>query len=71
MGEFVLTERHEGWAEVILNRPERRNAIVQPLAAELRDALRQLSNDSGLRAILPRGAGGEFCSGLDLKEMSA
>ncbi|MBK8767680.1 MAG: enoyl-CoA hydratase, partial [Burkholderiaceae bacterium] len=28
----VLCERHDGWAELILNRPDRRNAIDGPLA---------------------------------------
>ena len=63
----VLVERHAGWAEVILNRPERRNAMEGVLVAQLRDAVRALSADPEIRAIVLRGAGGSFCSGLDLK----
>jgi enoyl-CoA hydratase/carnithine racemase len=60
-------ERHDGWAELILNRPERRNAIEGTLAEDLRQALVELNADESVRAIVLRGAGGAFCSGLDVK----
>jgi len=63
----VLYETHEGWAEIILNRPDRRNAIEGTLAQELGDTLRAVAADGSIRAIVLRGAGGAFCSGLDLK----
>jgi enoyl-CoA hydratase/carnithine racemase len=68
---YIETEQHDGYTEVILNRPERRNAIIQPLAAELRDTLRRLATDTSRAVILLRGAGGSFSSGLDLREMNA
>jgi len=64
-------ERHDGWAEVILNRPQRKNAVTQPLAAALRDAFLDVAGDDTLRVIVLRGEGGAFCSGLDLKELNA
>jgi enoyl-CoA hydratase/carnithine racemase len=67
----VEIERHEGWAQLMLNRPERRNAIVGPLASELAAAIRTLDDDEEVQAILLCGAGGAFCSGLDLKEFNA
>ncbi|MEQ8860939.1 MAG: enoyl-CoA hydratase/isomerase family protein [Pseudomonadales bacterium] len=67
----VVIERHDGWAEVILNRPERRNAITGPLGTALDAALTALSGDPEVRAVLLRGAGGAFCSGLDLKAFNA
>ena len=67
----VLYERHEGWAELILNRPEKRNAIEGTLAAAMLDALRQLEADASVRAVVLRGAGGAFCSGLDVKALNA
>ena len=63
----VLTELHDGWAEVILNRPERKNAIVGPLGVELERAINKLNVDPDVRLILLRGNEGAFCSGLDLK----
>ena len=61
----------EGWAELILNRPERKNAITGPLGVELARQVNVLSADQDVRVILLRGAEGAFCSGLDLKEFNA
>lgn len=67
----VLCERHEGWAELILNRPEKRNAIEGTLAQAMLEALRTLEADASVRAVVLRGAGGAFCSGLDVKALNA
>ncbi len=63
----VIIERHDGWAELVLNRPERRNAIEGTLAEAMREALVALNADTSVRVVLLRGAGGAFCSGLDIK----
>ena len=63
----VETIAHDGWAELVLNRPERRNAIDGDLAMALEGELRALDTDDAVRAILLRGAQGAFCSGLDTK----
>lgn len=62
---------HTGWAEVILSRPERKNAIIGPMGQELASALDHLANDDRVNLVLLRGAGGAFCSGLDLKAFNA
>ena len=67
----VLTRLHDGWVEVILNRPERRNAITGPLADELAAVLGELNRSNTLRVVALRGSEGAFCSGLDIKEFSA
>jgi enoyl-CoA hydratase/carnithine racemase len=67
----VLLERSGAVAEVILNRPERRNAVTGPLADALRETFVSLAGDDSVGAIVLRGAGGAFCSGLDLKEFNA
>lgn len=54
------------WGEVILNRPERKNAIVGPLGRGLAAGVAMLDADPEVQAIVLRGAGGSFCSGLDL-----
>ena len=61
----VNVEKSDGWAQVILNRPERKNAINGPLGLELRDAFEALSVDDEVRVILFTGAEGSFCSFLD------
>ncbi len=67
----VITTLHEGWAEVVLNRPHRRNAITGPLGDELASTVSELSAGEKVRVILLRGADGAFCSGLDIKEFNA
>jgi enoyl-CoA hydratase/carnithine racemase len=67
----VLLERRDGWAELTLNRPDRRNAIDGVLARTLLEALEAVREDRTLRAVVLRGAGDAFCSGLDLKAFGA
>ncbi len=62
---------HDGWAELVLDRPERRNAITGPLGEALTAALDGLAGDDAVRLVLLRGAGGAFCSGLDLDAFNA
>lgn len=69
--ETILIAREGARAEIILNRPERKNALIGPLAVELEAAVNALSADDSVAAIVLRGAGGAFCSGLDLKEFNA
>ena len=64
------TDRH-GVAIVELNRPERKNAIIAPMLDELAEHIHSASNDADLGAVLLCGAGGAFCSGLDLTEYNA
>lgn len=68
---MVLVVRHGARADVVLNRPDKRNALIVPMMAQLRDAFLQLATDETVNAVLVRGAGGAFCSGLDLKAINA
>lgn len=65
----ILVERHKAWAEVILNRPARKNALTGPLIVQLREAVESLSADDSIQLMLLRGAEGSFTSGHDLKEL--
>jgi enoyl-CoA hydratase/carnithine racemase len=69
--EPVLIERKQGWAEIVLNRPERRNSVIAPLSDGVRLALEELAEDEGVACVILRGAGGFFCSGVDLKALQA
>ena len=51
---------------VTLNRPEKRNALSNPMRAELFDALQAGDLDAGVRVMILRGAGKCFSSGYDL-----
>jgi enoyl-CoA hydratase/carnithine racemase len=62
---------HDGWAELILNRPDRKNAITGPLGIAMAECLATVNDDASIQVLVLRGAGGSFCSGLDLKEFNA
>lgn len=57
-------------ATIILNRPEKRNALSLALITGLTAAIARASEDRRRRAIVIRGAGKSFCAGLDLEEMN-
>jgi len=67
----VILDLHEGWAEIRLSRPDRRNAITGPLGTELAEALGTVAGRDDQRAVVLAGAGGAFCSGLDLDDFRA
>lgn len=73
MGEtdVVKIEQGEGWTEIVINRPERRNAIIPPVSDAVRSALEAASDDDNVACVLLRGEGGYFCSGVDLKALQA
>jgi methylglutaconyl-CoA hydratase len=58
-----------GVARITLNRPEKRNAITGEMMSALRAALQRGNDDSTVRVLLIRGAGKDFCAGLDLNEV--
>lgn len=65
----TLEVRHQdAIATVVLNRPDRLNALNTELGRELLAALKQLAEDPGARVVVVTGAGRGFCSGGDLKE---
>src|SRR5690242_14379325 len=56
-------------ARILLNRPERRNALSLELIEEMIAALRQISEQAATRAVVIEGAGPAFSAGHDLSEM--
>jgi enoyl-CoA hydratase len=67
MSEEVLISVAEGVIEVIINRPEARNAMTKAVAEGVAAAMDRLETEAGLRCGILSGAGGTFCSGMDLK----
>lgn len=65
----VRVERHDGWASIVLDRPERKNAMTGPMMDQLADAIEEFSDDESIAAIVLRGADGAFSSGVDLTEL--
>lgn len=66
----IVVSRHAATGIVTLNRPAVRNALNLPMWDELKNAMRKLSADDGLRCVVVRGAGGNFSAGADIKSFA-
>lgn len=71
MSNSVLFEIDGRTALITLNRPDRRNAINQELLVGLYNALDDVRTNDAIRVVIITGAGKSFCSGIDLKTISA
>lgn len=63
----VRVERRGHVTTVVLSRPEVRNAVDGPTAAELAAAFKEFDADESARVAVLWGEGGTFCAGADLK----
>lgn len=69
--ELVRFEREGAIATIVLNRPERRNALRQSMYGDIRDALRRFQDDESVRVVTLRGEGVDFCAGNDISDFHA
>ena len=67
---MVLTERRDAVAMVILNRPQRLNAMTKEMGCECTAELARLAQDESVRCVVLTGAGRGFCAGGDLGDIS-
>jgi methylglutaconyl-CoA hydratase len=66
---LVKVHVHEHTGTLVLNRPEKRNALTRALMAELTQALEDMRCERRVRAVVLAGSGSAFCAGMDLNEM--
>ena len=66
MSDLVITQKNETIFEILLNRPDKRNAINLELYEQLSDAISEAGRTDGLRVVILRGNGAAFSSGIDL-----
>ena len=66
----AIVERDGHSLVITLNRPERMNAISGEMLVLMYDAYVEASQDPDIRCIILTGAGGNFCSGADLRAMA-
>ena len=64
--ETIHYQAEAGVAQIVLNRPQRLNALTPQLIADLRAALARANDDESVRVLVLRGAGRAFCAGYDL-----
>lgn len=69
--EHLQTALADGILTVTLNRPEKRNAIDSGMIEELHAMLDRAELDQHVRVVALRGAGKDFCAGMDLDELLA
>ena len=67
MTDEVLVRDQDGILIVTINRPEAKNAMTKAAAEGIAAAMDRLDSEDGLRVAIITGAGGTFCSGMDLK----
>ena len=61
----------EGIVEIVLDRPQKRNAIDPPMIEQIGRALERAGGDEAMRVILLRGEGRDFCAGMDIAHLEA
>jgi methylglutaconyl-CoA hydratase len=71
VSERVLTTLQAGILTLTLNRADKRNAIDTLMIDALLAALERADLDAGVRMVALRGAGADFCAGMDLNELLA
>jgi enoyl-CoA hydratase/carnithine racemase len=71
IGEHVLMSADGGVGRIVLNRPDKRNALTHTMMASMLSALDRFSGDDGIRVVMLSANGQAFCSGVDLADMQA
>jgi enoyl-CoA hydratase/carnithine racemase len=67
--KYIITDFKDGIKKIILNRPEKLNALNYPLIMEIVDVLEKSMKNKRIRAITIEGKGKNFCSGDDMMSM--
>jgi enoyl-CoA hydratase/carnithine racemase len=68
--DLVITEDRDAVRHVILNRPEKRNALNEDLVLGIRHALRAAADDPAVRVVVVRGNGPVFSAGMDVAALA-
>jgi len=57
-------------ATVVIDRPEKRNALTYALLGDFLAAVKRAGEDAAARVVIVTGAGGAFCAGTDLADLA-
>lgn len=69
--ETILLEKEGPVAHIILNRPEKLNAVNYTMLLELGAAVDEINEMTDVRVVVIKGAGRAFCSGTDLQSLGS
>lgn len=66
---FVELTKTDGVARLLLNRPDKRNALTDDFIREITAAVQDVAADESVRVLVLAAAGTVFCAGMDLGQM--
>ena len=70
-GSEIVTETRDRILRIIINRPDKKNALTRAMYAVMAEALARAEEDNGIRAVFLHGAADCFTAGNDLKDFQA
>ena len=68
MPDQILVTDENGVRTIRMNRPEKKNALTQPMYAEMTRALRDAEGSDTIRCVIFAGSPGAFCAGSDISD---
>jgi enoyl-CoA hydratase/carnithine racemase len=69
MSEYVSVEERDRVRHIVLDRPDKRNAIHHDMVLELRDAAREAYEATDVHCVILRGEGRAFSAGIDISQL--
>ncbi|MDZ7717169.1 MAG: enoyl-CoA hydratase-related protein [Balneolaceae bacterium] len=70
MESLITTTLDNNVLTITLNRPDKLNSFIEPMANELQEALHKAADKDDVRCVLLTGNGKAFCAGQDLPEVT-
>ncbi|MGI9498105.1 MAG: enoyl-CoA hydratase/isomerase family protein [Mariniblastus sp.] len=67
--DLINIRRDGACGTIVLNRPERKNALSRELVQQLSEALEDFHGERSVRAVILTGSGDSFCAGTDLNQL--
>jgi enoyl-CoA hydratase/carnithine racemase len=67
---MIRSETRDGIAHVIIDRPEKRNAMTYAMNADFFASVHRAGQDDTVSAVIIEGTGGAFCAGTDLSDLN-
>ena len=70
MDPLIRRDDFDGWSQLVINRPDKLNALTVELFRQLRSHIEALAEDGSIRCVVLRGAGKCFSAGHDLGDIA-